>query len=164
MAPWGVLHPPSTLSPAVPESLSFLEGLYAELLPNFTSKIFNIGCDETFDLGLGRSKTLVEQKGKGRVYLDFLLEVRKLAIAHERTIQFWGDIINEYPELIPELPKDSVALEWGYEAGYDYLAKTEPTPMLAFPFMSVPAHRLHGRFLDEPTTVWPICAKPPSME
>ena len=90
MVPWGVLHPPSTLSPAVPEALPFIEGLYAELLPNFTSKMFNVGCDETFELGLGRSKTLVEEKGKGRVYLDFLLKVRQLASAHERTMQFWG--------------------------------------------------------------------------
>ena len=139
MAPWGVLHPPSTLSPAVPESLSFLEGLYAELLPNFTGRMFNIGSDETFDLGLGRSKTLVEQKGKGRVYLDFLLEVRELAQAHDRTVQFWGDIINEYPELIPELPKDSVALEWGYEAGYDYLGKTEPYADAGIPFYVCPS-------------------------
>jgi hypothetical protein len=31
-------------------------------------------------------------------------------------MQFWGDIIIQHPELIPELPHDSVALEWGYEA------------------------------------------------
>ena len=65
-APWGMPHLPTTLSPAVPETLPFIESLYAELLPNFSSKLFNIGCDETFELGMGRSKTLVEQKGRGR--------------------------------------------------------------------------------------------------
>ena len=30
------------------------------------------------------------------------------------------------PELIPELPKDIFALEWNYEAGYDFLGKTKP--------------------------------------
>lgn len=70
-APWGVPHLPSTLSPAVPETLPFIESLYAELLPNFKSKLFNIGCDETFELGLGRSKSLIEERGRGRVYLDF---------------------------------------------------------------------------------------------
>ncbi len=64
---------PFGLSPAVPESAPFLAGLYAELLPNFTSRYFNVGCDETFDLGQGRSKVLCEAKGKGRVYLDFLM-------------------------------------------------------------------------------------------
>ena len=138
-APWGVPHLPTTLSPAVPETLPFIESLYAELLPNFTSKMFNVGCDETFELGMGRSKSLVEQKGKGRVYLDFFLEVCELAKAHERAIQFWPDIINEYPELIPELPKDMVALEWNYEAGYDFLGKTAPYADAGIPFYVCPS-------------------------
>ena len=138
-APWGVPHLPSTLSPAVPETLAFIESLYAELLPNFTSKLFNIGCDETFELGLGRSKSLVEEKGKGPVYLEFFLEVCKLAKAHGRTVQFWPDIINGYPELIPQLPKDLIALEWNYEAGYDFLGKTKPYTEAGIPFYVCPS-------------------------
>jgi len=30
-------------------------------------------------------------------------------------MQFWGDIILHYPELIKELPSDVIALNWGYE-------------------------------------------------
>lgn len=138
-APWGVPHLPSTLSPAAPETLPFIEGLYAELLPNFSSRLFNIGCDETFELGMGRSKALVEQKGKGSVYLDFLLEVCRLAQAHERTVQFWPDIINQNPELISELPKDIIALEWNYEAGYDFLGKTAPYATAGIPFYVCPS-------------------------
>jgi hexosaminidase len=33
---------------------------------------------------------------------------------------FWGDVIHQHPELIPELPRDAVALEWGYEAGHPW--------------------------------------------
>ena len=138
-APWGVPHLPSTLSPAVPETLPFIESLYAELLPNFSSKLFNIGCDETFELGLGRSRALVERKGVGRVYLDFLLDVCELAQAHGRTVQFWPDIINQNPELIPELPKDIIALEWNYEAGYDFLGKTAPYAAAGIPFYVCPS-------------------------
>ncbi len=138
-APWGVPHLPSTLSPAVPDTLPFVDSLYTELLPNFSSKLFNIGCDETFELGLGRSKSLVEERGRGRVYLDFFLEVCQLAQAHGRTVQFWPDIINQHPELIPELPKDIIALEWNYEAGYDFLGKTAPYAAAGIPFYVCPS-------------------------
>ncbi len=137
-APWGEMLPPFSLSPAVPESLTFLAGLYAELLPNFTSKLFNVGCDETFDLGLGRSRALVEARGKGRVYLDFLLSIYRLVQEHGRTMQFWGDIINQYPDLVPEVPKDAIALEWGYEADHDFEGKTRLFAESGVPFYVCP--------------------------
>jgi hypothetical protein len=60
------LRRPSTLAPNHRGALPFLRKLYDELLPNFSSQYFNVGCDETFDLGLGRSKKLCEQTGKAR--------------------------------------------------------------------------------------------------
>jgi hypothetical protein len=35
-------------------------------------------------------------------------------------MQFWGDIIIQHPDLIPELPQDSIALEWGYDAVHPF--------------------------------------------
>ena len=122
--PWGGVHEKATsLCPTDPRSLEFLAGLYDDLLPNFTSRLFNVGCDETFDLrGEGRSRELVKQVGEGRVYLDFLKRIRGLVAARGRTMAFWGDIIIHHPELIPELPSDAVALEWGYEADHPFEA------------------------------------------
>ena len=40
-----------SLSPTDPASLRFMEELYDEFLPAFSSGLVNIGCDETFDLG-----------------------------------------------------------------------------------------------------------------
>lgn len=107
---------PFTLDPFNPESLKLLEELYAELLPHFSTRKFNVGCDETFDLGQGKSKAECERRGKGRVYLEFLLKIYELVKRHNRTMHFWGDIIIEYPDLVKELPQDVVVLEWGYEA------------------------------------------------
>jgi len=123
---WGrQMKIPFSLSPAVPQSLEFVNGLYQELLPNFTSGKFNVCCDETFDLGLERSKALVEEKGKGRVYLDFVLKIYDLVKSRGLTMMYWGDIINQYPALVPQLPKDAIALEWGYEGDHDFPAKTK---------------------------------------
>jgi hypothetical protein len=114
------LRYPSTLAPNHPGTLPFLRGLYDELLPNFTSRRFNVGCDETWDLGRGQSKTLCVRRGKGRVYLDFLKAIHREAATRGRQMMFWGDIILHYPELIAELPKDVIALNWGYEAGHPF--------------------------------------------
>jgi len=118
--PWGAPSGPFSLNPLDPRSLELIEELYAELLPNFSSGKFNVGCDETFDLGLGRSKEECARRGKGRVYLEFLLKIHDLVRQHGRRMHFWGDIIHHHPELIPELPRDIVALEWGYEANHPY--------------------------------------------
>ena len=121
--PWGGFKKdPTTLCPTDPASLEFLAGLYDELLPNFESRLFNIGCDETFDLlGEGRSAAAVKEKGEGRVYLDFLLKVADLVRKRRKRPMFWGDVILRHPELVPELPKDLIALDWGYEGNHPFM-------------------------------------------
>ena len=121
--PWGGFKKdPTTLCPTDPASLEFLAGLYDELLPNFESRLFNIGCDETFDLlGEGRSAAAVKEKGEGRVYLDFLLKVAELVRKRGKCPMFWGDVILRHPELVPELPKDLIALDWGYEGNHPFM-------------------------------------------
>ena len=121
--PWGGFKKdPTTLCPTDPASLEFLAGLYDELLPNFESRLFNIGCDETFDLlGEGRSAAAVKEKGEGRVYLDFLLKVAELVRKRGKRPMFWGDVILRHPELVPELPKDLIALDWGYEGNHPFM-------------------------------------------
>ena len=111
---------PFSLCPLDPGSLELMRGLYDELLPHFSSRQFNVGCDETFDLGKGRSADACGERGVGRVYLDFLLAIYREVKARGRTMQFWGDIIIQHPELVSELPKDTVALEWGYEADHPF--------------------------------------------
>jgi hexosaminidase len=114
------LRYPATLAPNHPGTLPFLRGLYNELLPHFHSRFFNVGCDETWDLGRGQSRKLCERKGKGRVYLDFLKRLQREVSARGRRMMFWGDIILQHPELMHELPKDAIALNWGYEAGHPF--------------------------------------------
>ena len=119
-------------------SLAFLDSLYAELLPNFTGRLFNIGCDETWELGMGRSKQLCEEKGKTRVYLDFVSRVAELTGKYGRTAMFWGDIILRQPELIAELPKEIVALDWGYGAKHPFAEETAQFAASGIPFYVCP--------------------------
>ena len=111
---------PTTLVPNHPGTLPFLRALYDEFLPHFTSSRFNVGCDETWDLGRGQSKRLCAAKGSGRVYVDFLKKIHREVEARGRQTMFWGDMILSHPELIRELPKDMITLNWGYGADHPF--------------------------------------------
>jgi hypothetical protein len=49
-----------------------------------------------------------------------LLKLYELVKRHGRTMHFWGDVIIEHPELVPELSRGMVVLEWGYEADHPF--------------------------------------------
>jgi hypothetical protein len=158
------LRRPTTLAPNHPGTLPFLRGLYDELLPNFSSRYFNVGCDETWDLGRGRSRKLCETKGKGRVYLDFLKKIHHEVSARGKTMMFWGDIILKYPELIQKLAAlgapasspartmaggskcagpeagapDIIALNWGYEADHPFEKEAALFAKAGLPFYVCP--------------------------
>ena len=148
---------PTTLAPNHPGTLPFLGGLYNELLPNFSSRFFNVGCDETWDLGRGQSKAVCDAKGKGRVYLDFLKQVHREVSASGKTMMFWGDIILKYPKFIPELAKigrdalprvqadqqvsptnNLIALNWGYEANHPFQTEAARFAKAKIPFYVCP--------------------------
>lgn len=121
ITPWGeVKTGPYGLAPVEAGSLELLASLYDELLPNFSSDTLNVGCDETFDLGKGKSKAQCDRLGVGKVYLDFLLEIYHLVKQRGKTMQFWGDIILKYPEFLNQIPGDVVGLIWGYEANHPF--------------------------------------------
>lgn len=120
------------------ESLNLMRELYDELLPHFRSQQFNVGCDETFDLGQGKSREACEEIGKGRVYLNFLVSLQQEVQKRGKLMQFWGDIILNHPELIPELPRPCVALNWGYEADHDFAQETRALAQAHIPFYVCP--------------------------
>lgn len=117
---WGTVHKgPFSLAPGN-ESLEFINSLYGELLPYFSSQFFNIGCDETFDLGQGKSKNLIEEKGKIEVYVEFVNNLVTMVRKFGKTSMIWADMILENPKKIDNLSNDALLLIWGYEADYNF--------------------------------------------
>jgi len=126
--PDGVEHPfalepePFSLCPTDPRSLRLLADLYDQLLPHFDGELVNVGLDETFDLGLGRSRAACEARGKRAVYLEHLRSVHGLVGARGRRMQFWADVVlaGVRPDGALGLPADAVPLLWGYEADHPF--------------------------------------------
>ncbi len=121
VSPWGRrFSHPFSLSPSVPETRDFLGSLYDELLPFFSSSTLNVGCDETFDLGQGRSSAECETRGTGEVYLEFLQDIHRIVSVRGKRMMFYADILKNHPEVIDRVPKNAIAVEWWYEAENDF--------------------------------------------
>lgn len=106
---------PFSLCPTDPRSLKFVEGLLDQLLPCFSSDLVNIGCDETYDIEFGRSKDEVARLGRHTVYAKFVSSIAHAVLARGRRPMFWADIALTHPEAFEMLPKELIALAWGYE-------------------------------------------------
>ena len=95
-------------------ALAFITGLIDEYAALFTSRKFNICCDETFDLGKGRSAALVQEQGEHEVYIRHVAALCGHLVKRGITPMFWGDIVYRHPETYARLPKETICLNWGY--------------------------------------------------
>ncbi len=105
-----------TIDPTKEESMHLIKKLIDEYQPLFRSRQFNICADETFDLGKGRTKLLVEEKGVDNIYIDYVKELCEYLVGKGIRPMFWGDIVCGFPEAIKKLPEETICLNWGYDA------------------------------------------------
>ncbi len=142
------------LCPTDPASIAFLAELYGEFLPLLEAEDFNACCDETRQIGRGRSRRRAERIGVGRVYLEFILKIRRLCRKHGKRTNIWGDIILAHPELIPDVPKDVVMLNWEYRPGGERAARTGEFVQAGLPLVCCPGThgwQSHGARLEDST-------------
>lgn len=124
--PWGYrAEEPSSVNPADPASFALSADLVDQLAAQSKSSLFNICCDETLDIGQGKSKDLCEREGRASVYLNYLQKLCERVQSHGKTPMFWGDIVLHHPELVPRLPQDTVLLNWGYEANHPFMEQSK---------------------------------------
>src|SRR5437870_2640157 len=114
------------LSPQQEGSYKLIADWYKELNELFPGQFFHIGEDETFELGEGQSKTEAQTKGVGAVYFEHLNRVRDLLKPYNRKLMFWGDIALHHPDLIGNIPKDMIVMNWQYGARDDFWTSIKP--------------------------------------
>jgi len=109
----------NVLAPEEP-SYAFLKELYGQMTSIFPSTFYHVGCDETWELGRGRTAARVQQEGVGKVYLENLKQVASILKPYNKQVIFWGDIILAHPEVIKDLPKDLIVASWQYSSYPSY--------------------------------------------
>src|SRR5437764_2665805 len=114
------------LSPQQAGSYKLIADWYKELNELFPGQFFHIGEDETFELGEGQSRTEAQAKGVGAVYFEHLNRVREQLQPYNRKLMFWGDIALHHPDLIGNIPKDLIVMNWQYGARDDFWSSIKP--------------------------------------
>ncbi len=111
---------PNTLCPTDPRTLPLIADLLQQQLPRCSGPYANIGCDEPWDLGMGRSRDACTARGRGTVFSEYVTRVCTLARDLGKRPQFWCD---PQPNESGGLPADLIALVWGYGADTDFATR-----------------------------------------
>jgi hypothetical protein len=111
---------PFSLCPSDPGSIALVDDMLGQLLPNFSSKLVNINCDETADIGQGRSRDDVNARGKAAVYFEFVQQVVDACTKRGFKPMFWADIAlgldrGGNTADIAKIPRELTAVAWDYE-------------------------------------------------
>jgi N-acetyl-beta-hexosaminidase len=114
------------LAPGDAATQPLIGAWFAELAKVFPGPWVHIGADETADLGIGRTRDQVKQRGLGAVYLDFLKQIHSTLAPNHKQLLFWGDIAVNSPDLVATLPKDMIAVPWEYDAKPDFTSLILP--------------------------------------
>jgi hexosaminidase len=128
----------TTLCPIDPGSIKLIAELYGEFMPLFDAEDFNVCCDETWELGKGRSEKKAIRVGTGQIYLDFLLKIHRLCEKHGKRMNAWADIVLNHSELLGKLPRDIVLLNWEYEQDGANITRTREIADSGLPLMVCP--------------------------
>ena len=113
---------PFSLCPTEPASLALVRDLIVQQARCVKGELFNINCDEVYDIAYGRSKLEVERRGRVAVFTEFLRQVAASVREAGKRPMFWADVILTHadkPEHAAELASlrefEMTALVWGYE-------------------------------------------------
>ncbi len=98
----------------------FLENMLKEVFEMFPSEYFNMGADESHDVGLGYSKHLVDKTSLAKVHLEHYKKVYEIIKKYNKKVLMYGDELLNHPENIKELPADITVVDWHYRAEEKY--------------------------------------------
>lgn len=100
-----------------PESFTLITGILDQYIPLFRSDKINICCDETFDLGKGKSASMATGMGYGEMYLYYVNRLVEYLQTKGKNVMIWGDIVQNHHEQMGKLNSQVTCLNWYYNYG-----------------------------------------------
>jgi hexosaminidase len=154
---------PGAASLAVTEEKTyvFLENMLNEVFDFFPSKYINIGADESYDVGYGKSAKLTKQVGKAEVHAEHYKKIFQICEEKNKKVMMYGDVILNHTDILDLIPKNVTIIDWHYgakkrypstdifkEAGFEFIVSpsvwnfrtTFPTYQIALPNIKTITH------------------------
>jgi len=98
----------------------FLFDMLEEVIPMFDSRYFHIGCDESWDVGLGATYDAAQELGTAELHARHYQKVYEKVKQMGKEVLMYGDIILRHPEILDLIPKDIIIVDWHYYATDQY--------------------------------------------
>lgn len=117
---------------------SFLEDLLKEVFELFPSEYFHMGADESWDVGLGASKKLVQETNIAVVHANHYKKVYDICKKYNKKVMMYGDILLDHPEILSLIPKDIIIVDWQYRAD-EYYPSTKIISDAGFEYLVSPS-------------------------
>ena len=138
------------LDPTNEESYRLLDDFYSEQAPLLDSQFFNVDCDEADALGTGRAKPVADKIGQGGLYARHMTRIHDiLRDKYGKRMMMWGDIIINHPDIIKDIPRDTIMLSWCYMPWDSFDSRIVPIADAGFDFFVCPGVACWGRMLPD---------------
>ena len=137
------------LRPVSEDSYRLLADLYSEIVPAFESPMFNICCDETYGLGEGKSKPLLDAFGIEWLYATHINRIHDMLARRGKRMMMWADIALSHPGILDQIPRDTILLSWGYHAAESFDSAIVPIAERGFTFFVCPGVNCWGRMFPD---------------
>ena len=104
--------------PSLPETREFLDSYLSDVAEIFTeTPYFHVGGDEVFNMAYCAEcrKKAPDLAGEARLYLEHFQFVHQVVTKLGKRMMFWDDMFEYYPDILPEMPRDIIMVNWQYQ-------------------------------------------------
>jgi len=128
----------ASLSVTEEKTYVFIENMLNEVFALFPSEYINIGADESYDVGFGKSKELTEKVGVAKIHAEHYKKVFEICKKNNRKVMMYGDVILNHTDILDLIPKDVTIIDWHYGANKQY-SSTDIFKEAGFQFIVSPS-------------------------
>ena len=102
------------------DAVEYMTSYLDNVVKKFDSEYIHVGCDETYDIGTGRSKLLADSIGLSDIYRDYYSSLFDCIDKNDKKMMMYADMLLKNPELLGMIQKEITLMYWAYHPQLHY--------------------------------------------